>query len=95
MDDWRFCVNRRADVRCRPEDGGRYLLYHPQTDELHLVGPVEKELYDLCDGRSIDALVEAAAPLLARLGVTDAEAVAGEVMAFLKALHQRALVEYQ
>jgi hypothetical protein len=95
MDELHYHVSRKLDVRCRPEDDGRYLLYNPRTDELHLLGPVEKQVYDLCDGRSIDGVVEEATPLLEGLGIREPEAVAREVLAFLRALSRRGLVEYR
>ncbi len=95
MDEWRFHVTRPAGIRLRQEDEGRYLLYHPGTDELHVIGPVEKEIYDLCDGRSIDDVVVAAIALLPRPAGRADEAVAREVLAFLSALHQRTLIVYE
>lgn len=95
MDTLRDSVQACADVRCRPEDEDKTLLYNPRTDEVHILGPTEKAIYDLCDGRSIDAVVEEATPWMAGLGITDPERAGREIVAFLTALGRRKLVEYR
>lgn len=95
MEAFRDRVQQAAGIRCRPEAGGRHLLYNPRTDELHVLGPVEKSVYDLCDGRTLDDLVEAARPLLIPLGVEGPEAPGQEILGFLAALSKRGLVEYR
>lgn len=86
-------VFRRQGVRCRSEANGRFLLYNPSTDGLHLVGAAEKAILDLCDGRSITSVVTAALPLLP-VG-TPSDAGARSVLELLRAFAGRGLVEFR
>ncbi len=90
-----FCVDKAQGVRCRPEGDGVYLLYSAETDELHLVGKVEKAIFDLCDGRPIDQVVAAAEPMLRRMGVMEQDQAAVETMEFLRAMQKRALIVFR
>lgn len=95
MEALRDRVTKRPRLRCRPEAEGRYLLYNPATDELHLIGDVEKSILDFCDGRTIDELVAAASPLLRGRGIEAPQAAGEEILRFLAALEKRGIVEYQ
>ena len=82
-------------VRCRQEDDDNFLLYHPETDELHMVGRDGKAIFDMCDGRSIDDLVVEGAKLLQRNSETTvvSEQSRCEVLSYLCALQKSALIE--
>tara|TARA_R110002167_G_scaffold94784_1_gene252768 strand:- start:9301 stop:9594 length:294 start_codon:yes stop_codon:yes gene_type:complete len=82
-------------VRCRQEDDDNFLLYHPETDELHMVSRDGKAIFDMCDGRSIDDLVVEGAKLLQpnRETPEESEPFRGEVLSYLCALQKRALIE--
>lgn len=96
MEDLRFFVARCEGLRVRAENEGRFLLYNPRTDELHLIGPLEKAIFDLCDGRSIDDVLAAAGPLFEQHGQDSApETLTAEVLAFLQGLYRRSLISYQ
>jgi hypothetical protein len=84
-------VARTPKARVRPEAGDTYLIYHPETDELHLVSGAGKAIFELCDGRAIDDVVEEGAALIAG----DRNAAELEVLAFLQRLHKRSLVAFQ
>lgn len=87
-------VEREPGVRVRPEGDDTFLLYHPGTDELHLIDACSKAIFELCDGRSIDEVVAEGAALVCagREMATDQAAV--EVMDFLCGLQRRALVRF-
>jgi hypothetical protein len=84
-------VERAPGVRIRQETEATFLLYHPVTDELHLVGREAKVIFELCDGRAIDDVVREGARLLDQADEAAAEA---EVLAFLTSLHRRSLVRF-
>jgi hypothetical protein len=83
-------VERVANVRTRPEADHTHLIYHPGTDELHLVSDAGKAIFDLCDGRSIDDVVSEGALLLGG----EAGRAEREVLSFLQMLHKRAVVRF-
>lgn len=82
------------DIRKRPEEEGRVLLYNPRSDQLHMLEAVEARIFALCDGRSISQLVAAAKPDLLEGRTIRSEMVAAEVIAFLIQLKQRELVRF-
>lgn len=84
-------VTRESKARVRPEAGDTYLIYHPETDELHLVSGAGKAIFELCDGRSIDDVVEEGAAIIGG----DHRAAELEVLGFLQGLHKRSLVAFQ
>jgi hypothetical protein len=90
------CVQRVATVRVRQEREDGYLLYQPATDELHLVDARGKAVFDLCDGRSIDAVIADGARLLCADDETEEAQARAEqdVFAFLHQLQARSLVAW-
>jgi hypothetical protein len=84
-------VTRKLKARVRPEAGDTYLIYHPETDELHLVSGAGKAIFELCDGRTIDDVVEEGSTLIGG----DRNVAELEVLAFLQRLHKRSLVAFQ
>lgn len=95
METLRDRVAKCANLRCRPEANGRYLLYNPATDALHMIGSVEKQILDLCDGRTIDEIVDAASPLMEPVPTPTSSPIGIEIIGFLSALEERGIVEYQ
>lgn len=96
MSDYFSCAKKGSRVRCRQEDDDNFLLYNPETDQLHMVSREGKAIFDMCDGRSIDDIVLEGANLLQPAGEaqTDLEPYRGEVLSYLCALRKRALVEW-
>lgn len=89
MSDYFSTVAQAERIRCRPEDKGNHLLYNPRTDQLHLVDARGKQIFDLCDGRSIDAVLEEAAEFVL---TGEPPLSPPEVLDFLCALKKRDLV---
>ncbi|MCG7978417.1 MAG: PqqD family protein [Candidatus Thiodiazotropha endolucinida] len=87
-------VLQTEGVRCRNEDGGRHLLYHSQTDQLHMVDGIGKAIYDLCVDDSIDDVVHHGGKLLAESNGADERQARTEVLTFLCELQRRSLVEF-
>lgn len=56
-------VAKAERIRCRDEGEGNYLLYNPRTDQLHMLDERGKRIFDLCDGREIDNVVNEGAQL--------------------------------
>lgn len=80
-------------VRWREEDGSNYLLYHPLTDQLHMISSVGKAIFDLCDGRSIDDIIHDGGRLL---GSEDGDGGSGsQVLRYLIKLRERTLIEFE
>lgn len=89
MTDYFSSVEKAEKIRCRPEDGGNFLLYNPRTDQLHLLGELGKRIFDLCDGRAIDDIVSEGSALIE--DETGPQACQ-QVLNFLCALKKRDLV---
>lgn len=87
-------VERTPGIRVRPEGEGTFLLYHPGTDELHLVDGRSKTIFELCDGRTIDDVVDEGAALICTADGSDEKQAAAEVLTFLCSLQQRSLVRF-
>jgi hypothetical protein len=81
-------VTKADRVRCRPEDAGNHLLYNPRTDQLHIIDEQGKQIFDLCDGRSIDDVVRDSS----RGSATGPSPTSDQVLGFLCALKKRDLV---
>lgn len=94
MDDFYDLVERAPGVRIRPEGENTFLLYHPGTDELHLVDARSKAIFEMCDGRSIDLVVHAGAELVCSSKNCDAEQAAMEVLGLLCSFQRRSLVRF-
>ncbi|MBL9204267.1 MAG: PqqD family protein [Opitutaceae bacterium] len=82
-------VQKAEKVRCRPEDAGRFLLYNPRTDQLHLLDERGKRIFDLCDGRPIDDVVRESCALFEG---DSSQANWQQVIDFLCSLKKRDLV---
>lgn len=82
-------VEKAERIRCRPEGEGKYLLYNPHTDQLHMLDEHGKQILDLCDGREIDEVVRAGSEI-GRPGMVSA--TAADVLDFLCGLKKRGLV---
>ena len=95
MSDYLHNATRVPRVRIRQEDENNFLLYHPITDELHMVSRAGKTIFEMCDGRSIDDLVIDGAALLQKEAPTEAseEPLRADVLRFLCALQNRQLIE--
>ena len=95
MSDYLHNATKVARVRIREEDDDNFLLYHPVTDELHMVSRAGKDIFEMCDGRSIDDLVIDGAALLQAdpASSENAEPLRADVLSFLCALQKRQLVE--
>lgn len=95
MTEYFYYAKKGRRVRCRQEDDNSFLLYNPETDELHMITRNGKAIFDMCDGRSIDNLVVEGAKLLQPADDTqaDAEPYRSEVLSYLCALQKRALIE--
>ena len=89
MTDFFSRIDKAERIRVRPEDEGSFLLYNPRTDQLHLVAEPGKRIFDLCDGRSIDEVVNEGCDVLAAGG--DAQEP-GQILSFLCELEKRDLV---
>lgn len=85
-------VSRSTHVRPRPEDDGRVLLYNPRTDELHMLGPIEALVFNLCDGRSIGHLIAAVKDRVTESGVSR-ESVPAEILDLLRQFCERGLID--
>lgn len=94
MNDLYDFVEREPGIRIRPEGEGAFLLYHPGTDELHLVDDRSKAIFELCDGRTIDDVVEEGSALICGGDGGDGKQAAAEVLAFLCSLQKRSLVRF-
>lgn len=82
-------VEKAERIRCRPEGEGKYLLYNPRTDQLHMLDEHGKQIFDLCDGREIDEVVRAGSEI-ERAGIVPA--TVADVLDFLCGLKKRDLV---
>lgn len=80
-------VRHAPNLRSRHEGEGKYLIYCPKTDEMHIIGETEKQIFDLCADNSINAVVEEASALL-----NTGESAQGEIMAFIQALFSREIL---
>ena len=82
-------VEQAERIRCRPESEGKFLLYNPRTDQLHLIGPLAKKVFDLCDGSLIDDIIQRGQDLIGQ----EAEHLnQPQLLQFLCELHKRDLV---
>jgi hypothetical protein len=89
MRDFFSTVAKAERIRCRDESEGNYLLYNPRTDQLHLLDARGKCIFDLCDGRAIDDVVNEGA----QLSKDEASPLTPEaVLEFLCSLRRRDLV---
>lgn len=85
-----YAAVEKADrIRCRPEGEGKYLLYNPRTDQLHMLDEHGKRIFDLCDGREIDEVVRSGSEIR-QPGM--ASVTAADVLDFLCGLKKRGLV---
>ncbi|QUS58246.1 hypothetical protein [Pseudovibrio brasiliensis] len=46
MSEYFTTVCHTEGVRCRTEEEGNFLLYHPKTDQLHIVTSSGKAIFD-------------------------------------------------
>ncbi|SFU16724.1 Coenzyme PQQ synthesis protein D (PqqD) [Pseudovibrio denitrificans] len=91
-----FTTVRHAEgVRCRTEEGGNFLLYHPKTDQLHIVSNNGKAIFDQCDGKEIDDVVHLGGKLLAQETDQEEETLRSSVLVFLQELNKRNLIEFE
>jgi hypothetical protein len=95
MSDFQTRVERAADLRERPEDGGRILVYNPRSDNLHILGPIEAKIFALCDGRSISELIAVAKPDVIGGSDIHTDNVAAEVINLLNEFKERELVHFR
>lgn len=91
MTEYFYYASKSNRVRCRQEDDDNFLLYHAATDELHMVSRTGKAIFDMCDGRSIDDIVNEGAGLLH--DSADPKSHRAEVLSYICALRKRALIE--
>ncbi len=81
---------KKTDVVCRVEEDG-YLFYNPETDELHLVSFMGKDIFDMCTGEN------SANDILSYLALTQPILYGPDsrqlVTNFLKELEKRQLIE--
>lgn len=85
-------VRHAPNLRCRDEGEGKYLIYCPKTDEMHIIGEIEKQIFDLCADSSIDSIAEKARSLL-DADYSDKESQAyQEILAFVLALIKREIL---
>ena len=88
-------VSRDAEVRVRRENDDSYLLYHPRTDELHLVSASAEAIFRLCDGRSISQVVMEGSTHLPVAAFDSMEAREAAVLTYLRMLSARSLVRFE
>ena len=94
MDEHYQFVEREPSVRIRPEGEDTFLLYHPGTDELHLIDARSKTIFEACDGRSIDAVIDDGVTHMCTTPTCDEQRAAVEVLDFLCNLQRRSLVRF-
>ncbi len=87
-------VRNTEGVRCRTEEKGNFLLYHPKTDQLHIVTSSGKAIFDQCDGKEIDEVVHLGGKLLLQESDLEEEVLRSSVLSFLQELNKRNLVEF-
>ncbi|MDD3448070.1 MAG: PqqD family peptide modification chaperone [Gammaproteobacteria bacterium] len=79
---------RECTVREQEE---QYLVYNAATDELHLIPPAGRYLYELCDGLATVGEIAAAVAGIAEARTGEAE---GSVVAFLQQLVDRGVLRH-
>lgn len=85
-------VRHAPNLRCRDEGDGKYLIYCSDTDEMHIIGDLEKAIFDLCADASLDDILNEASQLIedrSRVDITDPEHT---IISLLKAFHDRKIL---
>ena len=85
-------VRHAPNLRCRDEGEGKYLIYSSETDEMHIIGELEKKIFDLCKDTSLDDILSEGEMLIENDGKTHSQGPENVIMSLLKAFYDRKIL---
>lgn len=85
-------VRHAPNLRCRDEGEGKYLIYSSETDEMHIIGKLEKMIFDLCDDASLDKILNEGSTLIENSSLPDTSEPENTIISLLKAFYDRKIL---